>query len=444
MITRKAARILSYISAASGFLALVKSPPGTLGAVLWLPKLWAGAWAPFLAIFGGVGALFGWWVKDLAAVWAGLFGAAALLRYTRQVTAQHDHLAAAFGKHWEQRIAWFLKVRLPPRRYTLIQPAPPAASGRRDVVLGVSAGTNHLLLADVWEPPANIPRTGLALLYFHGGLWQALGKGFLTQPLFRRLAGQGHVILDVAYSLTPEARLERMLGDVKQAIVWMQQHAGRYGVDPNRIVLMGVSGGAHLALLAAYAPGHPALQAVHPDTEVSVRAVIGVAAITDLRAYFDEYGRANPQQPEFSSQISDDLRPRIYSKTWLDKFLTRRRIFPAYRHANMPGGALLLVDLLGGTLREIPEAYRLGSPVVHAGAHCPPTLLVHGEEDIIVDVSHARRLHRALQDAGALSVLIELPKAVHAFDQYFGVSRRIAPAAQSATYDIERFLALMV
>jgi len=42
------------------------------------------------------------------------------------------------------------------------------------------------------------------------------------------------------------------------------------------------------------------------------------------------------------------------------------------------------------------------------------------------------------------SVYIEFPRSVHGFDQYFGVSRRIAPAAQSATYDIERFLALMV
>ena len=40
-------------------------------------------------------------------------------------------------------------------------------------------------------------------------------------------------------------------------------------------------------------------------------------------------------------------------------------------------------------------------------------------------------------------VLFELPDMVHAFDQYFGVSRVVAPAAQAATYDIERFLALI-
>ena len=72
--------------------------------------------------------------------------------------------------------------------------------------------------------------------------------------------------MDVAYSLAPGADLNRMLGDVKQAIVWMKTHALEYKINPDRIVLMGVSGGAHLALLAAYAPDHPAFQACLPNS----------------------------------------------------------------------------------------------------------------------------------------------------------------------------------
>lgn len=444
MSFRKAARFLSYLSAISGLLVWVKSPPGILGGVAWLPKLWAGAWAPFLAVLGMAGALFAGLLRDRRALWAGFFGAAALVRYTRQVTAGIDQFSVAFGEHWEQHIPSSLRYRLSPQRYTFIQPAPPGTTSPREVILGVSQGTNHLLLADVWEPPGGGQRTGMVIIYLHGGLWQALDKGFLVQPLFRRLTGQGHVVLDVAYSLSPEANLERMLCDVKQAILWMKRHAAEIGIKPERIVLMGVSGGAHLALLAAYAPHHPAFRALQPEADISVRGVVGISAITDLSAYFVEYGLANPKQPEYSSQITGDLRPHHFDKTWLDRFLTRQRIFPAYRHANMPGGALLLVYLMGGTLLEKAEAYRLGSPVTHVGAHCPPTLLLHGEDDIIINPSQARRLHEALKDAGVRSVYIELPGAVHAFDQYFGVSRRIAPAAQSATYDLERFLALLV
>ncbi len=124
--------------------------------------------------------------------------------------------------------------------------------------------------------------------------------------------------------------------------------------------------------------------------------------------------------------------------------MTRTRAFPAYRYANMPGGALLLVNLLGGTPQDIPEVYRQASPVQYSGPHCPPTLQIAASGDFVVAVSQGRRLHQALLDAGATSIYIEFPGSVHGFDQYFGVSRHVAPAAQSATYDIERFLALMV
>jgi len=415
-----------------------------MGAVIWLPKLWAGAWAPFLAVLGGLGAFLGLVSRDYTSLVAGLLGAVLGICHTIVVTKQHDGFAQAFGANWESLIPSSLKPRLGAKRYRFIQPAPPAVPGQRNVNLGKSGQTDEPLLCDIWHPPDGSPHTGLALIYFHGGAWQALDKDFLTQPLFRRLAGQGHVIMDVAYSLAPGADLHRMLGDVKQAIIWMKAHAQEYGVNPERIVLMGVSGGAHLALMAAYAPGHPAFQSVAHQKDMSVQAVISMFGVTDLGAFFQEYGQSNRKQPEYSSQITDDLRPRIHNKTWLDKFLTRIRAFPAYRHANMPGGALLLVYLLGGTLKEIPDIYRLASPLVHVGVHCPPTLQIFAEQDFVINASHGRRLHQALQKVGVTSVYIEFPESVHAFDQYFGVSRRVAPAAQAATYDIERFLALIL
>jgi acetyl esterase/lipase len=388
--------------------------------------------------------MLGWVSKDYCAVLAGLLGAALGIRHTIIVTKQHDHFALAFGGNWEDTIPSDLRARLWSKRYRFIQPAPPVVPGQRNVNLGKSGKTDESLLCDIWKPPEGIPHTGVAIIYLHGGLWQALDKDFLTQPLFRRLVSQGHVIMDVAYSLAPGAGLNRMLGDVKQAIGWMKTRAREYEINPDRIVLMGVSGGAHLALLAAYAPEHPAFHLDSPPADMSVRAVVSMFGVTDLSAFYQEYGQSNPKQPEYTTQITDDLCPRVFNKTWLDRVMTRTRAFPAYRHGNMPGGALLLVYLLGGTLKEIPDVYRQASPIVHVGPHCPPTLQIFDEDDFVVNVSHGRRLHQALIEAGAASVYIELPDTVHGFDQYIGVSRRVAPAAQSASYDIERFLALMV
>ncbi len=396
MIMEYSSKILSTLSLFFCLWTLVKSPPGIMGGVIWLPKLWASAWAPFLALIGGIGVILGLLSNDYYAVMAGLLGATLGIRHTIIVTRQHDHFAQAFGGDWEDRIPSDLKARLWSKRYRFIQPAPPVVPGQRNVNLGISGKTDESLLCDIWEPPQGIPHTGMAIIYFHGGLWQALDKDFLTQPLFRRLVSQGHVIMDVAYSLAPGADLNRMLGDIKQAIVWMKTHATEYEINPDRIVLMGVSGGAHLALLAAYAPEHPAFQPDYPSADMSIRAVVSMFGVTDLSTFFQEYGQSNPKQPEFTTQITDDLRPRVYNKTWLDRMMTRTRAFPAYRHGNMPGGALLLVYLLGGTLKEIPDIYHQASPIAHVGPHCPPTLQIFDEYDFVVNVSQGRRLHQAL------------------------------------------------
>lgn len=436
--------ILSTLALFFSLWTLVKSPAGLAGGVVWLPKLWASAWAPFLAIVGAAGAVLGLASGNIYSIAAGVIGAALDIRHILLVTRKQEGMAQAFGEKWEEGIPSELRARLAKKRYQLIQPAPPPASVLKNVDIGASSETDKLLLCDLWEPPEGVPHTGLAVIYFHGGLWQALDKDFLSRPLFRRLAGQGHVLLDVAYSLTPGADLNRMLGEVKQAIHWLKVHAESCKINPERIVLMGVSGGAHLALMAAYAPEHPAFQQTSPGTDMSVRGVVSMFGITDMSAFFEEYGRTNPKQPEYSTEMREELRPRVRDKTLWERAITRARLFPAYRHANMPGGALLLPYLMGGTLKEIPEAYKQASPITHVGSHCPPTLLISDEQDFVIDASHSRRLHQALREAGVQSTYLEYPGTVHGFDQYFGVARRAAPAAQAVTYDIERFLALMV
>jgi acetyl esterase/lipase len=51
-----------------------------------------------------------------------------------------------------------------------------------------------------------------------------------------------------------------------------------------------------------------------------------------------------------------------------------------------------------------------------------------------------QRLHHALVAAGVASVLVEFPRTDHAFDL---VLPQVSPVAQAATYDVERFLALL-
>jgi len=436
---KKFSRFLSILSAMFGILTLIPAPKGRAGGYIWIPKLWAGAWAPFLAIAGALGALLGLRRKDRAAIIFGLFGAFAGIRHTQRVTKKHGAFDLAFGADWEQRIPPEQWVRLS-RPYQLIQPAKPLGLCQKDINIGTSDAS---LLCDVWIPPREGKPSRLGVIFLHGTFWQALDKDFLTRPLFARLVNQGHVVMDVAYSLAPAANMKQMVDEVKRSIVWMKEHAEELNIDPNRVVMLGSSiGGGQLALLAAYTPN--ALQSKRIKTDTSVRGVISTYGVTDLTAYVHEYGLMVPNQPEYTWQMTEDMRPYIHDKTWLDRFVTRARAFPAYRYGNMPGGAALMIDVFGGTLNEIPETYKLYSPLTHVGAHCPPTLQIFGEEDFSISTSQGRRLHAALQSVNVPSAYVKYPDTVHGFDQYFGVSRRVSPAAQMATNDIEQFLALMV
>ena len=96
---------------------------------------------------------------------------------------------------------------------------------------------------------------------------------------------------------------------------------------------------------------------------------------------------------------------------------------------------------MGGTPEEIPHLYELGSPKNHVSPECPPTLLIQGEHDFAGMAPDVANLHHSLRRAGVESVFVLLPYTEHCFDL---ILPKWSPATQAATYDVERFLGLMV
>lgn len=416
------ARILSFFSLGLGILnrTCVRGTPAVLLTLLKLP---AGALSPLLALVGAVGAALGLVKRDPVAVGTGLLGTALAVRHVRRVVRPHDGFAGAFGRDWPAQIPARLRPLLHPSRYTPLPPDPPEAPWQRDVVIGMHHETGDPLLADLWEPPAGVSRTGLAVIYLHGSGWHYLDKDFAgsTRRFFRSLAAQGHVVLDVAYTLAPKAQLLPMLADVKRAVAWMKENAAAYGVNPQRIVLAGGSAGGHLALLAAYTANRPDLRPADVRSDTAVHGVISYYGVGDLAALHAALA-ALPEIPG------------------LDQPLGRLGMLPPGAPAVQAGG--MIPGLLGGTPEERPELCRLGSPLTQVGPHCPPTLLLHGAHDTGLDPAvQSRPVHEALRAAGVPSVYVELAESDHAFDLLF---TRISPAFQAALYDVERFLALLV
>ncbi len=430
---KQMARFLATTSAAYSLLTLIQPRRGWAARWLSAPKMLAGGWTPLTALTGGLGVLIGWLYRDRWALAAGLLGAAVSIRHILTVSEPRGDWEAAFGPDWAARIPPTLPSHMLSPNYQLCPDDPPDVPWQRDVVVGQHIETGDPLLADVWQPPHGVARSGLALLYLHGSAWHYLDKDIGTRRFFRHLAGQGHVVVDVAYTLVPRADWRGMLADVRRAIAWTKAHAAGYGADPQRVVLVGGSAGAHLALLAAYTAAHPALQSPDVTGDTSVHAVVAYYPLVDLAA-----SGALLEAGQMPAHLSGKQHETRWLRMGREQLLRRARFLPPYGHT-VPM-LNVLEGLLGGTYAEVPENYHLASPIEHVGPHCPPTLLLQGAHDLFGMAGDVRRLYQALREAGVPAVHVEFPDTDHAFDLFFP---KHSPAAQAATCYTDRFLALM-
>jgi acetyl esterase/lipase len=249
-------------------------------------------------------------------------------------------------------------------------------------------GSGRKLLCDLWQPPAGVPLSGLAVVYLHGGAWCALDKDAGTRPLFRHLAAQGHVIMDVAYRLFPETDLPGMVADTKRALAWVKDHAANLQIRPDRIVVAGGSAGGHLALLAASTHDDPTLTPVElARSDPRVCGVVSLYGQADLAAHYHHTNQHKTCRPD-DPQPDWDAPPPVWMARLFGPDAGRLKLHLA------PAGRLDW--LVGGTPSELPDRYAQLSPLHRVHPGCPPTLLVHGLHDEMAPVAAMRQLQRRL------------------------------------------------
>lgn len=229
-----------------------------------------------------------------------------------------------------------------------------------------------------------------AVVFVHGGGWtggdpsQAGGNGM-------HFARRGIATISISYRLAPAHRFPAALDDVRRGLRHVRKNAAQFGVDPDRLVLMGLSAGAHLAMLAHLAREAPALA---PDLPADLRAVA-----EDVVGVIAHYG---PYDLGRRKQIGD----------W------------------DPVG-----DLMGERVAD-PEWIRLASPVQHAAAAAAAVLLIHGTADAVVSHRESERMHAALVAAGRASELLLLDGAPHAYQvDWRGEANQRANATMDAFLD---------
>jgi acetyl esterase/lipase len=264
----------------------------------------------------------------------------------------------------------------------------------RDFVLGIPTGSVEVTRGIVFARPDGQPlsldvyrpidsATHPVVVQLYGGGWQR-GAPDNDATFARWLASRGYTVFAIDYRHAPRWQWPAQRDDVHTALAWIATHAGEHGGDPSRLALVGRSAGAQLALVAAYANDGP-----------KVSAVVSFYGPTNLPE-----GWRVPPRP-------DPLPVRPTLETYL-----------------------------GGSPETIEARYQEASPVSYVSPRVPPTLLLYGTRDHIVEARFGRELDDRLRSAGAVSVLLELPWAEHAFD--------LLPnglGGQLSLYYVERFLA---
>ncbi len=119
----------------------------------------------------------------------------------------------------------------------------------RDIVYGDPKRPDRALQSlDVYWKDATTARP--VVVYIHGGAW-AFGDKSDVHAKPRLFALHDMAFISMNYRLRWEASLQDQLDDVVSVIGWIKANGKRYGLDGNRIVLMGHEAGGHLASLVA-------------------------------------------------------------------------------------------------------------------------------------------------------------------------------------------------
>jgi arylformamidase len=225
--------------------------------------------------------------------------------------------------------------------------------------------------------PAGVARAPV-LLFVHGGGWSIGDKA-------RWANGQGWAFASANYRLVPQARVESQAADVASAIAWLRANAAREGLDPDRIVLMGHSAGAHLAALVGTDPQYL------KGAGVPMGAVKGVVLL-------DGAGYDVPTQASAEMNI----------------------VKPMY-------------DAAFGT---DPKRQAALSPTRHAAAPNVPRWLILPIERRQDSQAQSKGLADALNRAGASAAVVAVPSESHG-----SLNKGLGEANDFATEQVERFLA---
>lgn len=251
----------------------------------------------------------------------------------------------------------------------LLAPAPSRAAETEivpDVVYGHKFGL--AMTFDVHRPKENA--NGAATLFMVSGGWYSKwGPPESLSAAFKPLTDKGFTVFAVRHGSSPKFGIPEAVDDVRRAVRYIRTNAETLKVDPERIGVYGASAGGHLSLMLGTASdeGNPADKDPVLQASDRVQAVVAWVAPTDLQVMVWEAPGRLPAYLNFPALNLDLAQAKTYS------------------------------------------------PLVHVTADDAPTLLVVGDKDELVPMSHSQNIQTAFEKAGVESKLVVLEGAGHGF-----------------------------
>lgn len=240
----------------------------------------------------------------------------------------------------------------------------------RNIPYSTPAAGRKLLL-DVYSPPATFGKRLPAILMVHGGGWRS-GDRSHNNTLAGQLAAKGFVAIPVEYRLSTEALYPAAVHDVKAAIRWMRANAKKYGIDPNRIAVLGFSAGGQLAALVGSTHQNPTFEGTGGNARFSseVQAIVDIDGVLAF---------IHPESGE-----GDDTRSTSAATYWF-----------------------------GYSKSQRPALWQEASALNHIDTHTPPMLFINSS----VGRMHAGRddLILKLNQFGTYSEVHTFSEAPHTF-----------------------------
>lgn len=203
-----------------------------------------------------------------------------------------------------------------------------------------------------------------------------------------RSFSRGYTVFAVVHGSQPRYTIPEITQDMNRAVRFIRYHAKEYQIDPDRIGVTGGSAGGHLSLMQGTAGDLGKKDAQDPVDKTSsrVQAVGCYFPPTD----FLNYGK--PGENAVGRGILKDFKPPF-------DFQQQDPATKVFRP-------------IGDDARVMEIAHEI-SPVYHATADDPPTLIIHGDADKLVPIQQAELILEKLKSAGVETKLVVKKGAQH-------------------------------